>query len=50
MPEMTYREWLIGMIASSYHPSPYMRENVKSIIELADALIEEMGKNVTVKS
>jgi hypothetical protein len=49
MPEMTYREWLIGMIASSYHPSPYQQENVKLIIEFADALIEEMSKYATIE-
>ena len=42
---MSYRAWLIGMIAGSYHPSPYMRENVQLIIEFADALIAEMEKS-----
>lgn len=42
---MTYRQWLVGMIAGSYRINPNNRTGeARDIVDMADAIINQLDK------
>lgn len=46
IPGMTYRQWLIGMIATGCHTSDRVIDGANWVVDQADAIIERLDKEM----